>query len=290
MKIVLLVTVCNQNKERIRNQVNNLKWSLIPEGVEMTPVFVFGKGGDTSDIPFETLVVDSEEKYTHLYMKMFKAYKAIHEKYDYDFICKIDDDTKITTECLKPEWLKGKDYIGRMFSGNSQFSVTFDFDWYEIHKKMDLVPPFYEGVDFQFATGDCYFLSKKAVQHILDSEKVLYSHEGLLSFDGICSAEDRLFGYILHGKDVVLNDIKLIDPVIEENRLQVTEDYFSMHPIHNTLFSSLIGVKIKEQFEIVCKNQTINLLRRRAYIQELENKVKGAINDFLNSKRSIGLG
>jgi hypothetical protein len=43
------------------------------------PVFLFGAGGDTSNIPYDTLVVDVKEQYTNLYLKLFKAYKIINK-------------------------------------------------------------------------------------------------------------------------------------------------------------------------------------------------------------------
>lgn len=284
MKIVLLITACNQYRSRTDNQINNLKSSTIPSGIDLRPVFVFGKGSDTSNIPYETLEVDSDEKYNRLYKKLFAAYKAINEKYDYDFICKIDDDTKLNLSALNTEWLNGMDYVGRMFPGDSEFSITFDLGFYNIHKTVSLVPALFNSVPFKFATGDAYFLSKKAINHILNSEDIVNSIED----PRVC--EDRLYGYILHDKDVVVNDIGLMNKEIEENILQITKDYFSIHPINVALFPSLIGKSVEEQMSIIYNNPTVNLLRRKAYIKDLENKLVETINNFVNAPKNMGLG
>ena len=284
MKIILLITACDKYRSRTENQISNLKSSIIPSNIDLKPIFVFGKGSNVSNIPYETLVVNADEKYNCLYKKLFAAYKVINEKYDYDFICKVDDDTKLNLSVLNTKWLEGMDYVGRMFSGNSDFSITFDFEFYNIHKTVSLVPDFFKSVPFKFATGDAYFLSKKAMTHIINSEDIVNCVED----PRVC--EDRLYGYILHDKGMVMNDIGLMNKEIEENMLQVTKDYFSIHPINVSLFPSLIGKTVEEQLSTIYNNQTINLLRRKAYIKDLENKLVDTINDFVNAPKSMGLG
>jgi len=286
MKIILLITVCKQYKSRIQNQIENLKNISKVTGVEWQPVFLFAKDDKTLDIniPHDILTVDVEERYNVLYKKMFAAYKAIDAKYEYDFICKIDDDTKLNIENFNVEWIRGKDYVGGFHPGSARLNVTFDFDFYDIHKTVSLIPDFFNTVPFKFATGDLYFLSKKAVSCIISAEEIIEKCSGLRSY------EDRLFGYILHNKGMVIDDIKLKNVDTVENRLQVTKNYFSIHPIHDALFPQLIGKKPEEQFEFICNNPTLNLLRRTAYIKELEKKILDAVNDFVNSPKSMGLG
>lgn len=284
MKIVLVITVCNQNKKRIISQVNNLKWSLIPEGIYIKPVFVFGRDGDTSDIPFDTLVVEVNEEYNLLYRKLFEAYKIIDKTIDYNFICKIDDDTKINMESFTKSLIEGEDYVGRMFEGNTEATITLRLDFYNINRTINLKPTFFSGTSFKYATGDCYFLSKKAVNHLLSSEDVL-SKCGNARVE-----EDRLFGYILHDKGIKIKDINLTNKTIEENELQVTTDYFTIHPIGESVLPSLIGVKIKDQLPIINNSKLLNLTRRKAYMVELENQLRKVIDDFSNSKKSIGMG
>lgn len=286
MKIILLVTVCKQYKSRIQNQIDNLKNLPKVNGVEWHPIFLFAEDNKTLDItiPYDILTVNVEERYNILYRKMFAAYKAVDAKYNYDFICKIDDDTKINLDVFDPEWIRGKDYVGGMYSSSARLNITFDFDFYHIHKTVSLVPDFLNKIKSEFASGDLYFLSKKAVKHILTTEKIIEECEGLRAY------EDRLFGYLLHDKGMVTSDIKLMNEDVEENRLQVTNNYFSIHPIHDMLFPQLIGKSPKEQFDFICNSPTLNLLRRSAYIKDLERRILETVNDFVNSPKSMGLG
>lgn len=286
MKIVLLIAVCKQNRQRIQNQINNLKQSTIPSGVELKPVFVFAKDGKELDvnIPYDVITVDSEERYNLLYKKLFAAYKTIHQSYDYDFIWKIDDDTKINLERFHLEIIEGFDYVGRIFSGQDTLSITLNFGFHNIYKTIDFAPPFCKEFPHEFASGDCYFLSKRAVQCILSAEQTVQSYEGI----HIC--EDRLFGYLLHDKGLRTKDIKVLTDPINEHCLQVTKNLLSIHPIHESVYPKLIGKSPEEQLTTVYENRILNLVRRKAYITELENKLKDVIVEFLNSNKSMGMG
>jgi len=285
MKIILVIPCCNQNKQRIKNQIDNLKWSLAPSGwrpIELIPIFVFGRGGDTSNIPFETMVVDVDEKYTNLHLKFLEAYKRINDKYDFDFILKIDDDTKINIEKFKKEWIEGKDYIGRFLYGNLPSKIILELDHFNIYKTIYINPRTFEEELFRFVTGECCFFSKKAINHIYKSDFKLAESQGY--------AEDRLFGYLLRDDSIIKHDIKLVNDVITENNLQVTSDYFTIHPINESLYPYLIGLGEEEQMEIIKKNQCVNLLKRKIYLETLEYDIKEAVIKFLNSKKTIGLG
>ena len=286
MKIILLITVCNQNKQRIKNQINNLKYSLNLSNIKFHPIFLFGSNGDVTGIPYETMIVDVDEKYNFLFLKLNKAYKIINEKYDYDFICKIDDDTKINLELFKKEWIFGCDYIGRIFDDNLKSTITIDMDFCQIHKTIDLKPNIFNGVNFKYASGDCYFLSKKSVNFIQFSDIIV---DNIIK-DGNRVNEDRMFGYILRDKNIIIKDINLINTEIKENDLQVTTDYFTIHPINEYLYPSLIGVKIKEQMFIINEKKPLNLITRKIYQKQLEDTIKKTIIDFVNSKKAIGMG
>ena len=285
MNIILLVTVCQQNKVRIQNQIANIQSAKIPEGINIKPIFVVGKNNIQLDlqIPYNILQVDVEEKYLLLYKKLFESFRIINNNHDFDFILKIDDDTILNFERLNPLWLREKDYIGKMAKGQSKFRISFDFDFYDVHKVINLVPPIFEN-DYFFATGDCYFLSKKAIEFILKDEQTIQSVNGLR----VC--EDRLFGYILQKSDIVLEDIIFNNEMIHYNGLQTSKDLFSIHPIHENLFQFLIGKTPEEQLQIICQNPLLTIVRRKTYIKDLENKLIETIYNFMNSKKSIGLG
>jgi hypothetical protein len=259
-----------------------LKWSLIPAGIELTPVFVFGQGGDTSNIPFQTMVVDVEEKYTNLYLKFLEAYRRIDSEYEYDFIWKIDDDTKINTENFKREFIEGKDYVGRFIDGTQSSKIILSLDCFNLHKTIYFNPPEFEKIPYSFVTGECVFFSKKAIQRALKSDFKCENEFGL--------QEDRMFGYMLKDDDIIKGDIKQIDDFAMENDLQVTTDYFTIHPINETLFPSLIGVKTKEQLQIIAGSQLLNLVRRKVYLKSLETQIKDVVTNFWNSKKTTGLG
>jgi hypothetical protein len=63
MRVIILVTACNQQPARIQKQIDNFKNAVFPDGVEFQPMFVVGKGSTLpTNIPYETLVVDVTDK------------------------------------------------------------------------------------------------------------------------------------------------------------------------------------------------------------------------------------
>ena len=72
--------------------------------------------------------------------------------------------------------------------------------------------------------------------------------------------------------------------------MQITTNYFSIHPVSNIIYMKLLGKSVQEQQQIINENKIINLSSRFAYINTLEEKIKQAVMDFSNSKKSIGLG
>lgn len=283
MKIVLVIPSCNQNRERTINQINNLKGSLIPEGVEFIPIFLFGRGGNTEGIPYKTMVVDVEEKYSNIHFKYLEGYKRINEEYDFDFIFKIDDDTKINFEKFKKEWVEGKDYVGRFVYGNLPSKIILELDCFNLYKTIHLNPSSFETCMYKFVSGECCFFSKKAIEHIYKSK-----FEQLDDIYGLI--EDRMFGYMLQDDNIIKNDIKITNDFTTENDLQVTEDYFTIHPINELLYKLLIGLKVKEQLEVIKNNQSLNLLRRKTYLKVLEDNIRDTVMKFLDSKKTMGLG
>jgi len=289
MKVIILVTACDQHPKRIQNQINSFKNLNAPEGVEFIPVFIFGTGLPPHDCsPFESLIVNVKEEYTSLYKKLFAGYKELYSR-DFDFICKIDDDTKINVERFDKNLVEGTDYVGRIFNGGGEWSakITIDLDLLDIHHTI------YNGADFvttpfKFATGDCYFLSKKAVKYIIDQEEIIKTNEEKYDFK---IREDGFFGYLLNNKDVIVKDINCITSLTTENKLQVTQNYFSIHPINEVLFSQLIGINADEQMKIIDNNKLLNLVKRKIYLNALESKIKQVIYEFLNDNtKTMGLG
>ena len=281
INIILLITVCNQNRQRIKNHVDNLyNQSLINNDIKFTPVFVFGKDGDTTGIPFDTIITDVEEKYSNLKLKLLASYKTVSEDYDFDFLIKIDDDTKVNLGQFKKEWVVGKDYVGRFIDGNISSKIILELEMFNMYKTIILNPQKFIETNYKFATGDCYILSKKAIQYINNHD---------CKYDNIFG-EDRMFGFILKSDDIVKNDIKLTNEMTNKCNLQVTIDYFTIHPIHENVYQSLIDKAIDEQLSIIENKSLFNLSIRKMYLRELEDKIKNTVIDFMNSKKTIGLG
>jgi hypothetical protein len=152
-----------------------------------------------------------------------------------------------------------------------------------LQKELNFFPPFFNE-QFKFPTGDCYFLNKKAISYILSQEKVLE----------LCNnryvLEDKLNGYILSKSGLKSNNINVYDDFAKNNLMQITTNYFSIHPVSNIIYMKLLGKSVQEQQQIINENKIINLSSRFAYINTLEEKIKQAVMDFSNSKKSIGLG
>ena len=123
-------------------------------------------------------------------------------------------------------------------------------------------------------------MSKKAINYILNSP---------LPSD-IGNNEDILMGYFLRNKNIIINDINHVDTFTEENNVQVTRNYFSIHPIHENLYQSLIGLDIPHQTSIISNNKILNNIKRDIYRNKLTNEIKITIKKFVNSPRSMGLG
>jgi hypothetical protein len=254
--------------------------SLVQNG--FVPVFVIGKN-QTSEIPYPTIRVDVEDKYRFLYKKMFLTFIEVLRLYpDLDFICKIDDDTLINFDRFNDSMLQNMDYIGRMSHGKSSMKIILDLDLFDIHTTFNMNQQFLNE-EFTFATGNCYFLSKKALQFIVNSKLMIFD-------DSLRIPEDKLFGYMLKDKPIVLNNINYSNKTIEENRLQVTQNFFSIHPIHENLFDNLLNLKVEEQINFLHNNKILNFTRRMVYTKGLEDNLKNVITEFIDSKKTIGLG
>lgn len=285
MKIIVLVTVCERYKDRIVNLINNFnhfKKDLKDKNIE--PLFVYGNHPLSLNIPYPSIQVDVEEKYTTLYQKIFKALKYIDKKLNYDYIIKIDDDTLVNFNLLEESLFKG-DYIGRMHSNFSINTIDINLPMFNIKHTMDLYPSRVFKKEFCFATGDFYILSKKAIKHILNKEDKL---DTFVESDYVC--EDQMFGYFLQDTDVVRKNISLMTEDIEKNILQITSNITSLHPVNSVLFQSLIGLNPSDQLNKLLEAKRTNLWYRKTLIQGLETELKEVLLKFANSSKKMGMG
>jgi len=284
MKILLLLTVCEQNLVRIKNLIKIFKAQYVEmEKAGFEPLFVVGTPCNTIDFEgFNHIKVDVEEKYTNHYLKLFESFKQIMNM-PFDYICKADDDTYLDFSRFNPTMIQGYDYAGRLLDNDPTAAITVIMNIFMLQKELNFFPPFFKE-QFKFPTGDCYFLSKKAISYILTQEKILESCENRYVL------EDKLYGYILDKSSFKSNNINVYDDFAKNNLMQITTNYFSIHPVSNIIYTKLLGKTIKEQQQIINENKMINLSSRLAYINTLEEKIKQAVMDFSNSKKSIGLG
>jgi len=285
MRSLLLITVCETNADRIVNQINHIQQNIeciIEKNI--TPVLVCGTPGISIPSPdcCDVWVLDAEERYTNLYKKIFMMLQKA-STLDYDYIIKIDDDTLFNFTEYNTEMLDG-DYIGRMHESYSQNKIDITLPMYNIKKTIQLYPSIFNS-EFSFATGDCYILSKKAVDIICAKSSVLNTCK---ESEYIC--EDQLIGYILKDESLIRKDITLQNEDIETNVLQITEKYMSIHPVHTALFSELSLLKPKQQAQKLIDSKRINFLYRKSLLNKLENDIKKLLLDFANSKKTMGLG
>lgn len=246
------------------------------------PIFISSANEQIEIEHFKHLKVNVEEKYNNLYKKIYLAFKEVYNNFNFDYICKIDDDTVFNIKNYNSTLIDTYDYIGRIIKSYSS-QITLSYNLFMMNRKINLIPSLFDK-EFKFASGDCYFLSKKAIRILLEQENVINA----LNFELIC--EDQLFGYLLNNKDILINNIIESNSFIENNLLQVTKDWMSCHPVNETVFNFFINKSSIEQIELFKKYQTINLNSRIAYFSKLENEIKKTVVDFFNSKKNIGLG
>lgn len=279
MKIVLMITVCDQNKDRIANQLAALE----KINSNILPVFVYGNQTPQIEIPYTKVQLNVEERYTNLYKKIIEGLDYINKNFVYDYIIKIDDDTLVNYNLLKDiNW--SADYIGREHNNFSKNVIDLNLPMYNIRKTINLYPSQFQD-EFSFMTGDFYALSPKSVNIILENKHLL---EEFKESSYIC--EDQLIGFILKDKNITRKNISFMSPEIEENVLQITENLISLHPVNTLIFPSLLPLQPEEQLAKLLLAKRTNFWYRKSLLKKLEEDISGLLLEFANSKKSMGLG
>jgi len=285
MKIILLITVCNKNKQRIKNFIKLLDYYKEKLSVhQIFPIFVLGKNEPFPNTDYKFINVDVKEEYTNLYKKIFLALKNIYSNYNFEYICKVDDDTFLNLDLIDFKELDGADYIGRIISNLNFPDIDININKFLIKSKIEIFLSFLSKQTFQFATGDCYFLSKRSVEAILKNEHLLNK------FDDNIICEDQLFGYFLNNEPIKVKNINLISEFTQQHCLQVTKRWFSIHPIHTNLYTRLIGLTVDEQQKVLEEHNLINYKSRLLYFIDLQKDIKEVVERFFNKNKQIGLG
>jgi hypothetical protein len=283
-KILLTIVTCIQNEKRIFNQVSNLKSYKLPEN--LTVVFCFGSNYDDRYAEllkdYKTLKVDTEEQYLFRALKTKKIFESI-VNFDYDYIIKIDDDTILNYDLINSLNLSF-DYIGRFQNCDRESFIQIQLYKFNIFDKIDAFTKVFTH-PFKFATGDCYCLSKKAVNLINN-----YMLPKLNKEDFLFLNEDQLVGFILSETGITYNDIKFTSDITFKHELQITQQGFSIHPVAENVFVELIKKNFEEQLSILQQNILKNLSLRKIYTKKLKDNILKAIIDFINEDKKIGLG
>lgn len=285
-KTLLAIIVCSLNEERIIHQIKNLeKHENVLQQKNIEPIFVFGKGNNISCAKkYRCVELDVEEKYTNLAKKIFAFLEYSLEYEQFNNIIKIDDDTLFNIDLFKDLYLE-YDYVGGFEETYSKNTITIDLPAYRWKKQILLYPSFYSTVEFGFARGDFYILSKKAVEEIVSQKTLLdKAYE-----ENVRVGEDQFVGYCLRYSNFTRKDIKDSSYDYNIKALQITENNLSLHPIHNNLFLTLLSKTPLEQANILSNSVLTNVSRETAG-ERLKANIHKTIAEFLNSKKSIGMG
>lgn len=286
MKILLLITACLANVERINFQISNLtKHANDIKKLGIEPIFVFGKSPNKLDIPYSSWYLDVEERYTNLYQKIIKSFEKSLE-YSYDFIIKIDDDTIVNWERFNQEYLKEFDYVGRMQQFYTQNKIVLDIPMYNIRTTINLFPSVYKE-NFSFATGDFYCLSRKVVEFLVSQQDII--NDSFKEQEYVC--EDQMIGYLIRNEEYKHLNLEYANTEIQlANKLQITKDLISIHPISSLLFKTIINSAPEQQLQTLISQSAVNLYYRETQLQKLQNDIVQTVMDFANSKKLMGIG
>lgn len=284
MKIALLITVCSLNQERITNQVKNLeKNKQWLEQYNIVPYFV--SANPTPVIPSEYKVIELpyNDEYFYLAKKTVLSIEHILEHTDCDYILKIDDDTIFNVDRFDLDYLQ-YDYVGGMDSVKKS-RIIIDLPPCRIYDELKLYPSLYSSAEFTFAHGDFYGLSRRAAEHVV-------SHKHLLDdmyTENVRVSEDQFVGYCMYLGNFTSLNIK--SDVMDHNlkALQITKNYMSLHPIHNSMFLPFLEKTPEEQITALEKS-TVSLIYREFKLLELKKELHNVILEFMNSKKSMGMG
>lgn len=289
MKILLAITVCEQHKERIVNQLANLqKHSESLKLYNICPLFVYGDQPISVDVsPYDSLQLDVEERYTNLYKKVFGLFEKSLAR-DFDYLIKIDDDTLFNINLLGSLELTA-DYIGRFLPKFTENAIHIHIPMFNVYSAIQFYPKIFTD-QFKFATGDLYILSRRVVEFLANIKESLFN--SLTEQEYIC--EDQLVGYCLKDQtqEFKCEDITFS---LEEPHYQIfqfTKHLMSLHPIHNEDYLCLVERDPENQLRYLLNTNTKDSANfyRKGLLLKLKNDLEKVIFDFVNHKKMMGMG
>ena len=294
MKILLAITVCEQNKERIVNQLALLsKHAEYLKLYNITPLFVYGNTDISVSIePHSKIKLDVEERYTNLYKKIFCMFEKCLD-FNFDYLIKIDDDTLFNINLFDPSALTA-DYIGRFMPSFTENAVHIFLPTLNIYSALKFYPKIFKE-PFKFATGDLYILSRRVVEFLAQKKDEIFSK--CREQEYVC--EDQLVGFCIKdipeftSLDITYTPESYPDDREETYRIfQITKNLMSFHPIYTEDFLSLMneGPEVQEYQLINDEKKNASILYRTALQEKLRKQVEKYVLEFINHKKIMGMG
>lgn len=186
---ILLIMNCQKYRWKAEKQT----WL---KGLNMCYYHVLGDTTLSSNYQWDELnhllYVKVEDDYNSLPQKVIRAYEAVEESFDYQYIFKTDDDQ----ELIRPHFFstlctllrkKKKEKLESHYGGNIiDIKENYLSQYHRIHPEL---PPFIPMLTCRYCTGRFYFLSKQAIHLLLSkkNKKMIEEH----------CIEDYIIGYCL---------------------------------------------------------------------------------------------
>ena len=272
------------NFSRIQNQLLCLrKHKELLDQYNIQPVFATADAELTVE-EFDTIhITQFKEEYTNLARKIVYSLDHLYNKYTFDYVIKIDDDTLFNIDRFDLSILT-HDYIGRFYDEFTKNEIIINLPAYNLHETVRLYPSAYSCDPFEFASGDFYILSKKAVQEVISNTEILE----IFYSENVRVSEDQFVGYCLRAEHITKFDFKYETDITMQYVLQITSNITSIHPVCNSMFASLLNKAPEEQLQDLIDSSS--LIRRKFLIEALKTNIKNVIFNFVNLKKSSGMG
>jgi hypothetical protein len=248
MKPIVCITTIKKNIQRI-NAIENtyakiLKTNNIP--------YFYVSADKIFNLP--QINLNFIESYEQLPTKTFLLFKELLN-YDYTHLIKLDDDTYFNYNAINFN-LQDYDYVGK-FNDITDCSKEH---YYKVKKEYRQPK---RNARARYAEGGCYFLSKKAINFILEYD-ISYFQNNTANYRG----EDVVIGELLYDKNIKTLDIK--SEFSESLNMDITKNYISIHPLHYSLFNDIFENK-QDCYKLLVDNAIKNdYNKKKVFLKKYE--------------------
>ena len=177
-----------------------------PDNVDI--YFVHGGNFNTvveskkGDVSYTDLYFKVSEKISCVHKKLYKAFKKLFRK-DYDYYIKLDDDTFLFNVDVFASHKTSGEYIGnRKIIENNNDSIAVKNKLVFL-KNYKIREPYKGDLPKQYCTGECFILSKKAVESIIN-------YKGPQKYEKF-AIDDVAIGKILENEGYKININKFLN-------------------------------------------------------------------------------